>query len=257
MPFSEAQLMTWMQQYFWVFVRVGGVMAIAPVLGARMVSPRIRVLLSVLLTLVIAPLLPVSSAQMTFGGVWLLTMLQQLMIGICAGFVLLLVFEAVVMGAELISYSMGLGFAQLADPLRGVTTPVLGTFLTVLTTLLFIALGGHLILIEMLARSFTSLPVSAGLGRDDAAMLLGFGGTVFSGGLQLALPVVIALLVVNLAMGVISRSAPTLNLFAVGFPVTLAAGLLLIHAGLPAILEGTSGLLDHAWEVLATLLRIR
>ncbi|TJY62843.1 flagellar biosynthetic protein FliR [Sinimarinibacterium sp. CAU 1509] len=257
MEFSEAQLMAWMQQYFWVFVRVGGVMAIAPVLGARMVSPRIRVLLSVLLTLIIAPLLPGAAAQATFGGAWLLTMMQQLLIGVSAGFVLLLVFEAVVLGAELVSYSMGLGFAQLADPLRGVTTPVLGTFLTLLTTLLFISLGGHLILIEMLARSFTTLPVAAGLGRADVAMLLGFGGTVFSGGLQLALPVVIALLVVNLAMGVISRSAPTLNLFAVGFPVTLAAGLMLIRAGMPAIQEGTIALFDHAWEVLATLLRIR
>ncbi len=256
MTFSEDQLIVWLQQYFWVFVRMGGVMAIAPVLGARSVAPPIRILLALLLTLLVAPLLPEPAKVELFGASWLVALAQQLLIGVSAGFVLLLVFEATVLGAELISYSMGLGFAQLADPLRGVTTPVLGTFLTIVTTLLFIALGGHLLLIETMVRSFHTLPVgSVGFDARALTMLLQFGSIVFIGGLQLALPVVIALLVVNLAMGVISRSAPTLNLFAVGFPMTLIAGLVLIYAGLPALLDGVTALFDDAWLILDQVLR--
>lgn len=255
MSFSESDLLAWMQQYFWVLVRIGGMMMIAPVLGASNVSARIRLMLTILLTLVVAPLLPTPPPLQVFSAVWLLTIAQQLLIGVAAGFVFLLVFEAVLMGAELISYGMGLGFAQLADPLRGVTTPVLGTFFTVLTTLLFIALGGHLALIEAITRSFQTLPPDQALGGEDLSMLLTFGGVVFSGGLQLALPVLIALLLVNLGMGVVSRSAPTLNLFAVGFPVTLVAGLLLLRAGVPVLHEGIEALLDQAWSVLGTLLR--
>ncbi len=258
MSVTEPQLVAWLQQYFWPFLRIGALLMIAPVLGARSVSPRVRVLLALLLTLVVAPLLPAPAPVEAFSAAWFRILLQQLLIGLTAGFVLLLVFEAVVMGAELIAFGMGLGFAQLADPLRGVSTPVIGQFLTVMATLLFLALGGHLVLIGMIVDSFATLPVDgAGLGAEEVGLLLRFAGVVFVGGVQIALPVVIALLTVNLAMGVISRSAPTLNLFAVGFPVTLVAGLLLIRAGLPAMQESVEGLLDQAWLVLAQLLGAR
>lgn len=257
MTFTEPQLLAWLQQYFWPFVRIGALMTIAPVIGQRIISPRIRVLLALLLTGVVAPLLPEPAPLAAFSAEWCRVLVQQLLIGIVAGFTLVLVFEAVAMGAEMIAYGMGLGFAQLADPLRGVSAPVLGQILTITATLLFLALGGHLILIEMIVRSFTTLPVDgAGLGRDDLVLLLRFSAVVFAGGLQLALPIVIALLAVNLAMGVISRSAPALNLFAVGFPMTLIAGLVLIRAGLPAFGEGIGNLFDQAWAVLAQLLRL-
>lgn len=254
MTFSEPQLLAWLQQYFWPFLRIGALLMVAPVLGARTVPARIRVLLALLLTLVVAPLLPAPAPIEVFSAQWFAALAQQMLIGLVAGFVLLLVFEAVIVGSSLIAYGMGLGFAQLADPLRGVSTPVLGQFLTVTATLLFVALGGHLILIELIAASFQTLPVGSGLGVDEISLLLRFASLVFTGGLQLALPVVIALLVVNLAMGVISRSAPTLNLFAVGFPVTLVAGLILVRAGLPAIQKGVEALLEQAWVLLARLL---
>ncbi|MEQ1439319.1 flagellar biosynthetic protein FliR [Fontimonas sp. SYSU GA230001] len=257
MTFSEPQLLAWLQQYFWPFVRIAALLSIAPVIGQRIVSPRIRLLLAVMLTLVVAPLLPEPAPLAAFSAAWFHVLLQQLLVGLVAGFVLVLVFEAVAMGAEIIAYGMGLGFAQLADPLRGVSAPALGQILTITATLLFLALGGHLILIEMLVRSFTTLPVGgAGLGVDELMLLLRFAAVVFSGGLQLALPVVISLLAINLAMGVISRSAPALNLFAVGFPVTLVAGLLLVYAGLPAFGESMQDLFEQAWGLLRLLLRV-
>ncbi|MES0874100.1 flagellar biosynthetic protein FliR [Sinimarinibacterium thermocellulolyticum] len=257
MSFTDAQLIAWVQHFVWPLIRISALFMIAPVLGARAVSPRIRLLLALVITAVVAPLLPAPPVTAPLSAPWFSTLLQQLLIGLIAGFVLLLVFEAVVMGAELIAFGMGLGFAQLADPLRGTTTPVIGQFLTVMASLLFLALGGHLILIEMIVASFATLPIgSEGLGIDQIGTLLRFAGIMFSGGLQLALPIVIALLTVNLAMGVVSRSAPTLNLFAVGFPVTLVAGLLLLRAGLPALGEGVVQLLDEAWVLLGALLRL-
>src|SRR5690606_33955733 len=117
--------------------------------------------------------------------------------------------------------SMGLSFAQLADPLRGTSTPVVGQLMLILTTLLFVSMNGHLVLIELLLRSFRTLPAaSAVFGAEQLGALLEFSAIVFAGGVLIALPVMTALLVANLALGVVSRSAPSLNLFAVGFPVT-------------------------------------
>ncbi len=252
--FSDASLLGLVQQYFWPFLRIGAVFMLAPVVGARNVPVRIRIFLAVLITLIIAPLLPAPEPMPMFESAWWRTMFEQLAIGLCMGFVLLLVFEAIVLGGEMIAYSMGLSFAQLADPLRGVSTPVVGQLMLILTTLLFLVMGGHLILIDLLVRSFTSLPVgSGGFGGEQLGILLGYSAVLFSGGLLLGLPVVTALLVANLSLGVIGRSAPSLNLFAVGFPVTLTVGLLLMRAGLPAMAEQAGILLDGAWVVIAQI----
>ena len=215
---------------------------------------RIRIGLAVAVTLIVVPLLPAPPPMPMFGADWWRTLIEQMVIGLCMGFTLLLVLEAVVLGGELIAYSMGLSFAQLADPVRGTSTPVVGQFLLILVTLLFVGLSCHLILIDLLAQSFRSLPVaSAGFGGEQLAALLGYSAILFSGGMLLGLPVVTALLVANLALGVIGRSAPALNLFAVGFPVTLVAGLMLLRNGLPSIAEQFGLLLDSAWVVLTML----
>jgi flagellar biosynthetic protein FliR len=153
---------------------------------------------------------------------------------------------------------MGLGFAFNVDPLRGASTPVLGQFYMSLVTLTFVALNGHLVLIEMLARGFTTLPVGMqSLDGNALWMLVGWGGQVFSGALAVALPGITALLVVNIAFGVMSRAAPTLNLFAVGFPITLTFGLLIIYAGLPSVQARFIESLDGAYSVIGTLLHVQ
>jgi flagellar biosynthetic protein FliR len=195
-------------------------------------------------------------AQVTamFSGPWCLTLLQQMAIGIALGFVLQVVFETVMVGGELIAYSMGLGFAQLADPLRGAPSPVVGQFMLVMTSLLFLAAGGHLVLMETLAGSFRTLPVGpSGIGADQWHSLAQLGAQMFAGGVTLALPVMIALLVINFAMGVISRSAPSLNLMAVGFPAALIAGLLIWGLSLGGLQERVEQLLLEANRTLGAL----
>lgn len=255
MRFSDAQLIAWVQQLVWPLVRIASALMLAPVLGSRRVSARIRMALALLLTLLIAPQLPAQPAAALLGAGWWAILLRELAIGLLLGFTLQLVFEAVTLGGELISASASLSFAALADPLRGVSTPVVGQFLMLCATLLFLALGGHLLFVEWLARSFTTLPVSDdGLDAMRVATLLRFAGEIFAGGLMLALPVVVALLTINLALGVISRSAPSLNLFAVGFPLSLIACLVLLYVAMPAMQEKMGSLFDEGWRAMAALL---
>jgi flagellar biosynthetic protein FliR len=256
MIFTDVQLIGWLQQFIWPLARISSALLIAPVLGSGRISARIRMALALLLTLIIAPLLPASPVAGLFTSAWWGTLLRELALGVLIGFTLQIVFEAVMLSGELISASSSLSFAVLADPLRGMSTPVIGQFLMIVATLLFLALGGHLQFIEWLARSFETLPIG-GDGPDVERIggLLRYSGELFAGGLMLALPVLIALLTINLALGVISRSAPSLNLFAVGFPLSLIACLVLLYVAMPAMLEKIGGLLDHGWLALATLLR--
>lgn len=252
MHVTDAQLIGWLQQFIWPLARVSSALLIAPVLGSARVSARIRMSLALLVTLLIVPALPQPPLAELFSSVWWSTLLREIVIGVLTGFTLQIVFEAVMLGGELIAASSSLSFATLADPLRGMSTPVVGQFLTLAATLLFLALGGHLQFLEWLAHSFSTLPIGGvGPGQVQLGTLLKFSGQLFAGGLMLALPVLIALLSINLALGVISRSAPSLNLFAVGFPLSLIACLVLLYVALPAILEKIGGLFDQGWLALA------
>lgn len=247
-----------LQHYLWPFLRIGAVFMIVPVLGQRSVPVRLRVLLAVALTLIVAPLLPAQPAHPVGSAPWIELFLQQFLVGLAIGFALLLVFESVLMGGELIAYGMGLGFAQLTDPLRGINTPVVGQFLTLFITLLFLALDGLQWLVALMVESFSLRPVGgAALGLADGWALLQFAAVVYWGGLQLALPIMAALLMLNLTLGVISRSAPALNLFAVGFPVTLLAGVALLWLGLPSVEEGFGQRLMETLDWLRDWLAVR
>lgn len=249
--FTEAQLLAWLDAFLWPFLRIGAMLMAAPIFGVQLVPARARLLLALAFTAVLLPTLPAPPPSAMFTGPWFLMLFQQLAIGVMLGFALRLVFEAVVMGGELVSMSMGLSFAQMADPLRGVQTTAMSQFFLILATLLFLALDGHLALLELTARSFTLLPVgAAGLDRQDAWDLAAFGGWVFLGGVQIALPALTALLLVNLAFGVMSRAAPTLNALAVGFPVALVFGFAILVFALPTLQDSLVALLDQAMRLL-------
>lgn len=258
MQITDAQLMDWIQHYVWTFTRIGGVLMTAPVLGSNRVPRRIRIVLGIMLTLILAPLTPVAAATALFSSGWWLMTVQQLALGVAIGFVLMIAFEAVVMGGELISYGMGLSFAQLADPVRGVSTTVVAQFLLIVVTLLFLAMNGHLMLIEILAQSFINLPPSkAGFDPQGLGSIVQWSGTIFSGGVRLALPVMIALLLVNMAFGVVSRATPSLNLQSVGLPIALIMGLLLLRYSLPGLQVVFESFVEAAWRVIATLIAVR
>jgi flagellar biosynthetic protein FliR len=247
---TTAEILGFVGAWFWPFARVAAAIMVAPVFNARVVPKRARLALAVALTLVVAPAMPAAAAPAPFSAPGLLLIAQEMLIGLAMGFALQLTFDALVIAGQTVAMSMGLGFAFLLDPQRGVSVPVLSQVFVMLATLTFLALDGHLALIETLVSSFTSFPVGSSIGRDGAWQLVGFAGTVFAGALQVALPAAVALIVVNLAFGVMSRAAPTLNLFAVGFPVTMALGFVILLWTLPNVQTSFVSLLSAAFTLV-------
>lgn len=253
---SADDLIAWLQSGLLVMARVAALLMVAPVYGERGIPTRVRLMLVLPLTVLIVPLLPPGQAAMLFSAAWWSAILQQVLIGAAMGLVLRVVFESFALAGELIANSMGLGFAQLADPVRGVNTPIVGQFLIVVGSLLFVASGAHLTLIGGLVDSFSRQPVAeSGLNTDSLRLMFDWAGTLFAGGVQLAAPVLTAMIAVNLAIGVLGRSAPTINLMSVGFPLTLVIGLLLLQALLPGLGAVLSGWLDAAWPVMGGVVR--
>jgi flagellar biosynthesis protein FliR len=251
---TTGQLDLWIAQIFWPFVRVGSCFMVAPAFGAHYVPARIRVVTAGGVALLIAPLIPAPAGVMPFTAAGLVITLQQALIGVALGFCMQLVFDAVTLGGQLLSNSMGLSFAYNLDPLHGAQTPVLGQFYTLLVTLTFLALNGHLRLIEILVDGFRTMPIgTSGLGPDGLWTVVQWSSTLFSGALSVALPGVTALLIVNLAFGIMSRAAPTLNLFAVGLPISLVFGLVIMLVGLPTVQSGFIRLLQQALMLVRTL----
>jgi flagellar biosynthetic protein FliR len=249
-----AQLQHWLAALFWPFTRIGACLMVAPVFGASYVPRRLRVVLAGALTLPVAPLLPAAPDVPLLSIAGAMITVQQLVIGIALGFVLQLVFDALALGGQLLANGMGLGFAFNLDPLRGVSTPALGQLYMVLGTLVFLALDGHLALLGTLVDSFHGLPVGGGgLDATRLAAVADWGAVLFAGALRVALPGVTALLVINLAFGVMSRAAPSLNLFAVGLPVTLIFGLTIVTLGLPTIGAAFTALLADSFAFMRAL----
>lgn len=254
MKFTSAEILSWIGSYMWPLFRIGAFIGTAPIVGSAVVPIRIRLGLALLVTLVVAPLLPAAPAVDPLGLDALLITLQQLLIGVAMGLILRLAFNALELAGQTIGQLMGLGFAAMIDPNSGVQVPVLSQFYVVMTMLLFLAFDGHLIMIEVLADSFRTLPISThGFGPDAMHAVVEWGTQMFAGAVMVALPAIAALLLVNITFGVMTRAAPQLNLFAVGFPVTLLLGLLVLLMSLPDLPSQLSRLSDAAFDLMRQL----
>jgi len=250
---TTGQLEAWVAQGFYPFTRIGACLMVAPMFGARFVPTRTRILLAAAITALVIPLMPATGIA-PFSAQGFMVVAQQLLIGAALGFALQVVFDAMGLAGQLLANSMGLSFAFNVDPLRGSSTAALGQLYIILATLTFLALGGHLALLEVLVNGFTTLPMGVdGFGREGLWSLVLWGGQLFSGAIAIALPGVTALLIVNLAFGVVSRAAPSLNLFAVGFPISLVVGLLVVLAGIGPLQEGVAQLIAQGFEFLRGL----
>ncbi|MEO6696811.1 MAG: flagellar biosynthetic protein FliR [Gammaproteobacteria bacterium] len=256
MNISTADISALLSAYLWPFFRIAALVGAAPLLGTQTVPVRVRISLALALTAVIVPVIPAAPAADLFGATGVVITVQQVLIGLAMGFALQLVFAAFVFAGQLIGTTMGLGFASLNDPVTGVVVPTVSQFYTVMVTLLFFALNGHLILIEVLADSFHSMPVGAeGVSAGGLWELVRWASHLFSGAVLIALPAMAALLVVNIGLGVVTRAVPQLNIFAVGFPVTLMLGLLVMWITLPTVLPQLNSLLEDVFVFLRHLVQ--
>jgi len=229
---------------------------IAPIFGAAAIVPKkIRLLLALTITIIVVPMLPAADYVDPMSSLGLLMLLQQFLLGFAMAFLLQMAFAAVMMGGSSISMPMGLGFANMVDPLNGLQVPVLSTFFTIIGTLLFLSINGHLIMLQVLVDSFTSMPVGPMLLTQVAIFkVVVWGGQIFAGGILIALPAVIIITLINIAFGVMTRAAPQLNIFAVGFPTTMSAGFLVIFLTLPNLLPRFTSLVQDAFKTIYSII---
>lgn len=245
-----AELIGIVGHYLWPLCRVGAMVALAPIFGTRTVPAKIKIILSLAIVVTIAPVIetPADIQPVSFQGFELIA--KEMIIGAMIGFAVALIFNALITGGQLIAQMMGLGFASMMDPQNGVSVPVVGQFYTIMATLLFLAMNGHLLLIEMVATSFHSLPVGAELSRGVLLDFALWGKWLFIGALMIALPAILTLLIVNIAFGVMTRASPQLNIFAVGFPITIGVGLVVMMMTLSYFSSKFSQLMDELFLFL-------
>lgn len=245
MMFSAGNLLAMGEQYYWPFLRISAVFLASPIIGSSSFPVRARVLLAVFITALVAPSIPMVPEIDMIGAAGLLVAAQQVVIGLAMGFILQMVFAAAVIAGQSLAMAMGLGFAMSVDPQNGVQVPVLSQLYMILATLLFLGVNGHLVLIKFLVNSFTLLPIGLTELRDDFGLdVVLWASQMFMGALVIALPALTALLLINIAFGVVTRAAPQLNIFAVGFPVTILAGFALIFLTMPSALSQLAYMFD-------------
>jgi flagellar biosynthetic protein FliR len=242
----ESQLWLWLV----AMVRPGAAFLAAPVFGATFVPVQLRLIVALAIGI---PALSVTDFALPSDGLasieGLLLVAGEVMAGLAIGFAVQIGFSAALIAGEVIGNTMGLGFAAMMDPATGQQNPALSQFLAILATFLFLSVGGHLALAATIVESYRALPPGdAWLTAESVRGLVFFGGVLFAAGLSIALPVGFALVLVQLVMGMLARSAPALNLFAVGFPATLLAGLVLLAIAAPVMGEGIVGAIQAGLE---------
>lgn len=253
---TSAQLDAWLAAFMFPMARIFGLMASAPIYNNAALPTRTRLIVGLAITMALVPILPPMPAIP--GGSWLgLALLaKETLIGVMMGFTLRIAFVTVDVAGELIGLQMGLSFAVVYDPQNAGQTPVLTEFVGLLTSLIFLALGGHLMILSGLVESFRLLPVSPELmSSAGIAAMLRWAGVIFASGLLLSLPLVAALLIANIALGVLSRIAPSLNLFAVGFPVTMVVGYAVLMFSLPYLGAALTSIFDQSFIALEQVLK--
>jgi len=255
--FTEGQIIGSVVSFIWPLIRISAMLVAVPLFSLRAVPARVRLILSLAITLVIIPVLPSYPMVEMFSYQGFLVAVAQVMIGLTSGFILQLVFSALLFAGQGVALSMGLGFAAMVDPQNGQQVPVIAQFYVMTSTLIFLSLDGHLLLIQMLLDSFTSLPIGIdGITKTDIWTILTWSSRMFAGGLLLTMPIIVSLLLVNISLGVATRAAPQLNIFSVGFPVTLMLGMLLVWLTLPDVLDQFTSSLTETYELVGKVLKL-
>ena len=239
----------------WPMIRISAFLLTSPFFSIQAVTVRIRVLLAVLLTWMVYPLTnwPVIDP---FTAIGLREIFMQDFVGVLLGTLLQVVNSALILGGQAISASMGLSMANMVDPNMG-NVPVIAQFLVICSTLVFLGLGGHVLVISLLLESFKLLPIGEIIEAKPLLLLtIEWSAMIFLGGLLLALPIMTSLLLINIGLGVITRAAPALNIFAVGFPAMILAGMILLAMSMSSIGFRIQWLWQEAFKVMGRALGI-
>lgn len=254
MEFSLDSIVALTGDFFWPFLRISALFMAAPVFGARTVPVRVRILLAVLMTFLLQPSLPFVDTMEPFSPQGILTIMQQIGIGVVMGLILQIIFGALIMAGQTMATTMGLGFASAVDPQNGVQVTMIGQLYLIIGTLYFLAMDGHLVMLEVMADSFTYIPIGTlPSGMELFSDIALYAAELFLAAVLISLPVMVGVLLVNLAFGVMTRAAPQLNIFAVGFPTTMLAGFILMFFSIPVLTPLLEDLFLAGFEFMRTM----
>ncbi|PKH09440.1 flagellar biosynthetic protein FliR [Moritella sp. Urea-trap-13] len=255
MEILSADIMTFLASYIWPFARLSGMVMVMIVSGAKTTPVMIRLFYCLALTAMVAPVLPPMPNVDLFSLTSFMIILQQSLIGIAVGFVTLMLIQTFVVAGQIIAMQTSLGFASMADPSSGQTSPVIGQIYILLGTLVYLSVNGHLFMIETVVKSFDTLPVSAsGLVAIQYYEIAGWMSVMMAAALSMSLSAVVAMLVINFSFGVMTKAAPQLNVFSLGFAVGMVAGLFIIYLSLKSFMFHFDAQWQRAGELICSLL---
>ncbi|WP_047045988.1 flagellar biosynthetic protein FliR [Vibrio mexicanus] len=233
-----AEITAMLGQVWWPFFRLSAAFITMPFFGNAYISTRVRVFLALTIAAIAGPLLPGMPEVDPVSIHAIAIALEQIAIGALLGICLHFLFAAMAMVGQIISMQMGLGMAMMNDPANGISVALLGNYFLMFTTLMFLSLDGHLVALDIIVQSFERFPVGQGISEASLRYLIGLFSWMMAAAVSIALPTIAAMLTVNLTFGVMNRAAPSLNVFALGFPMSMILGLcavLLSLSGLPSI----------------------
>ncbi len=258
MIIEAEQILSTMALYILPFARLSGFLMTLSVIGSRNIPARFRMLLALSITFLVVPVIPTYETVRLFSLHSFLLVAEQTLIGIVLGFVSRLMLETFVVGAQVVAMQSGLGFASLVDPANGNSVPALGQFFLMLTTLLFISVDGHLVMIRLVVESFTSFPIGSSQNISEMFIqLVSWAKWIFAAALIMALVSIASLLIVNISFGVMTRAAPQINVFAVGFPLTMVTGLILVWLTLAFFLPHFERQLTRASGLICDMVQLQ
>ncbi len=258
MQFDPDILMTGMAQFMLPFFRIAAFFMAVPIFGNQLVAVRVRLLLALATAAAVFSILGDIPEPDPLSIEMVLLIMQQILIGAALGFFVQVFFHIFVMAGQMVAMQMGLGFGSMIDPTNGVSVAVVSQFYVLLVTVLFLSLNGHLVVIEVMLNSFKLLPIGSGMLHQSAVFkIASAGGWMLASALLLALPAVTAILIVNFAFGVMTRAAPQLNVFSLGFPFTMVFGIFILWVALSGFMPQYQKLSEETFDILNMLLRMR
>ena len=254
---TDAQVIRWIGDYFWPFCRVGAFFLMVPIIGTRLVSVRIRLVLALGITWVIAPTIHDIPDISPLSAHGIVLIAQQLIIGFIMGFMVQVLFQICVVGGQMIAMQTGLGFATLVDPVNGINVASISQLYLMSSNLIFLAFNGHIWLIKTLHSSFSTLPVALNvIDVHSFYSLMSLGSWLFSSGLMVALPAVTAILLVNLSFGIMTKVAPQMNIIAIGFPLVMVLGLVITWVSMVAYLPQFQWFTEQTFTMIEKFLKL-
>lgn len=229
MEFTDSVINQFMADFLLPLSRISALIMSMIGFGARTVPTKVKLALSVVITVAVMPSIPPAQVDDLFALPTAFLVAEQIIIGVMLGFVTQLVINTFTLAGQIIAMQTGLGFASLVDPATGMNVPAVGQFFLILSSLLFWVMDGHLAYLQFIVGSFDTIPIpSADFESVKFKEIAEWGGWMFATALSLSLAPVTAMLLINFSFGIMTRAAPQLNIFAIGFPITMCSGLLIM-----------------------------